>query len=209
MQSTYPSLSVKAAAESLGKPIEKRMSVLYRQKYPTAGDGIFPLQYYQQAVRFMRLYYAQGASVIPDARAKFQSFSQASKRENSNRALDSFLESSFSKLPLMPVSNGRVVAMVEGVAVKLSAHMKAMWNDKAHYFYINCCNHQYNQEHARRTLEIGHYVLTANGAHVEPEQLYFVDLFTKSMTSLTNVRPSTIDALRDDAKGIHSVWKDL
>jgi hypothetical protein len=209
MQSTYPSLSVKAAAESLGKPIEKRMNTLHRQKYPTAGDGIFPLQYYQQAVRFMRLYYAQGASVIPDARAKFQSFSQESKRENSNRALDSFLDSEFSKLPLVPVSNGRVLAMVEGVAVKLSAHMKAIWDDQAHYFYINCCNHQYNPEHARRTLEIGHHVLTANGAAVKPGQMHFVDLFTKNMTTLKSVRASTLDLLRDDAKGIHSVWKDL
>jgi hypothetical protein len=206
---TQPKLNVKAAAEMLGKPIDARIPALRKQKYPTAGEGIFAVPYYQPAIRFMRLYFDHGASALIDARAKFQSFSQPSKRENSNRALDNFLKSDFSKMQLTPVTNGRMVAMVEGVAVKLSPDLKAKWDGVDHYFYINCCNSQYNGETARKLLEIAHYVLTANGLDVKPEQLHFVDLFGQKIFAISSIRQCTVQALYEDAKGIGSVWKEL
>lgn len=209
MQPIQPKLNVKAAAEMLGKPMEARVQALRRQKYPTAGAGIFALPYYQPAIRFMRLFFLKGPSALAEARSKFQSFSQPTKRENSNRALDSFLASEFSKMPLVPCTNSRVMAMVEGVEVKLSPDLKATWDGEVHYFYINCCNHQYNEETARRLLEIAHFILISNGIEVLPHQLHFVDLFGRKLFAITTIRQTTIDALREDAKGIQLIWKEL
>lgn len=209
MTPTQPRLNVRAAAEMLGKPIEKRLSELRKQKYPIEGNGKFAVPYYGPVKRAMRLYFNDGPIRLTEARAKIQSFVQVTKRANSERVLASFEQSDFAKRPLKPISVPRITALIEGVSVKLSPDLLAIEDGQKHYFYLNCCKGEYQPETARRVLELAHVVLTYNGVEVSPNQLHFIDLFAGKTYDINHVREGTILVLKQDAVGISKVWADL
>jgi hypothetical protein len=206
---SQPKLNVRAAAEMLGRPIDKRLSQLRRQKYPTAGPGFWMVPYYGPAKRAMRSFFHSGPAALTDARAKFQSLSQESRRANNERVLSSFESSDFSKRPLKPVPIPRLTATIEGIAIKLSPDFLAVEAERPQYFYVNFCHKQYQYETALCILEIAHFVLTYNGLKVAPDQLHFVDLFEGKTYDISIVREKTIRTLRKDAKDILEVWPDL
>lgn len=209
MSLTQPMFNVRAAAEMLGKPLEKRISSLRRQKHPKEGANKFAVPYYGPVVAGIRNFFRDGEPALCNARAKIQGLSLPSRRQHCERVLHSFETDDFSGRPLSVIPNSRITTEVAGVILKLSPDMQAVENGQRVLIYFNCGNSEYPPETARRLLEIAHYAATLGGFQVDPKQFIFVDLFNQKKYQITKVRQSTIDLMIEDFKQVDTLWPDL
>ena len=204
-----PRLTARSAAEMMDAPAGEMAKLLKDQKYPHTGDRVFRTPYYQPAISGMVHYFKDGKAALRDARAKFQSFRVPSRRENCERALQSFEKSQLSGRKLIPKPNRRFSISIGDVELRLSPDLQANENGELRVIYFNCKVGAYRPEVAHRLLEIAYVILSRNGMQVRPDQIEFCDLFTGYVHTITKVRESTLRMLDDEAAMIVKVWSEV
>lgn len=206
-----PSLTVRAMAEMLRLPAYEQVRILAEQKHPKQAPQIFRTPYYQPAVAGIRAFYAEGNDVkqLTAARAKALNASQQSRRENVLRVIDKFEASAGAKRSLVIAKNGKYTAIVGDVELRLSPDIQALDGDKPVFIYYNCRATGLDEEAAKSTLEIAHWVLEANGLDVKPVQVEYLDLATGVLHRVKKRRPTTVKALKSNAKIISTLWPSL
>ena len=204
-----PRLTVRSAAEMLNKPDEALTPLLYGQKYPDNGDGAFRLPYYQHAIAGIREFFRSGNSALIEKRAEIQGFRQESRRDHNYRVLESFENSKLVKRKLMPLPNSRFYAQVGDVELRLSPDIQATENGERRVIYFNCKNVEYSAETATQLVEIAYWVLRQNGVDIRPDQIEFVDLFSRKSYTVDALRAKTLDSLSAEAMQVTRIWQDL
>lgn len=204
-----PRLTVRSAAEMLDKSPELMAQMLYDQKYPEQGNRVFRTPYYQHAVAGMRKFFSLGRRALMDTRSEIQGFRQPSRRDNNNRVLASFEDSSLAKRKLSPAPNRRYYAQIGNVELRLSPDLQATEDGEVRVIYFNCKKEKYDPEVARRLVEIAYWVMFQNGVDIRPDQVEFVDLFDGSVYSVSEVRAKTLESLDAEALQVTRLWEEL
>jgi hypothetical protein len=206
-----PSLTVRAMAEMLRLPAYEQVRILAEQKHPKQAPQIFRTPYYQPAITGIRAFYANGNDLtqLTAARGKALNASQQSRRDNVLRVIDKFEASSAIKRPLVIAKNSKYTASVGDVQLRLSPDIQAFDGNKPVFIYYNCRATRLDEEAARSTLEIAHWVLETNGVDVKPIQVEYLDLATGVLHRVKKRRPTTVKALKGNAKIISTLWPSL
>lgn len=206
-----PSLTVRAMAEMLRLPAYEQVRILAEQKHPKQAPQIFRTPYYQPAIAGLRAFYAGGndPTRLLAARGKALSASQQSRRDNLIRVIDRFEASHAAKRLLVIMKNSKYIASVGDVQFRLSPDIQALDGEKPVFIYYNCRATKLDEEAARLTLEIAHWVLEENGVDVKPIQVEFLDLATGTLHRVQKRRPTTVKALKGNAKIISTLWSTL
>lgn len=209
VKSTRPRLTVRSAAEMLGRSKDQMAQQLYDQKYPEEGDRVFRTPYYRPALGGIKSYFQQGRPALSQTRSEIQGFRQPSRRDQNNRVLDSFERSPIAERALKPVPNRRYYAQIGDVELRLSPDMQATEDGEIKVIYFNCRNTEYNPETAKALVEIAYWVLRQNGVDIRPDQIEFVDLFSRKVYTVDAVRARTLETLTADALEVTKMWQGL
>jgi hypothetical protein len=204
-----PRLTVRSAAEMIGQSKDHMAQLLYDQKYPELGDRKFRTPYYRPAIAGIQGFYRNGKPALTHTRAEVQGLRQPSRRDHINRVLDSFEQSPVAARNLRPIPNRRYYAQVGEVELRLSPDVQAKEGDETKIIYFNCRNEQYSPETAKRLVEIAYWVLRQNGVDIRPDQIEFVDLFTRTVYTVDEVRAKTLETLSAEALEVTKIWQGL
>lgn len=206
---TLPRLTVRSAAEMLDKEVEEMLPALMDQKYPKQGNRVFRTPYYRHAIAGMRRFFQNGKPALIATKGLIEGYKQPSRRENNRRVLEAFENLPVSKRALEPKPARRYLAIVNGVELRLSPDMHALENGEPRFIYFNCKNRAYDEETAKRLVEIAYWVLLQNGVEVRPDQVEFVDLFTGKTYQVSEPRAQTIQALSAEALQVTKLWDEI
>jgi len=211
MGGDMPSLTVRSIAEMLRLPAFEQVRILTEQKYPKQQPQSFRTPYYQAALTGIRNFYSadHAKTSLADARAKAQAAGQLTRRQNNLRVIDKFEESAQAARSLVPMANSRYSAEIERVVLRLSPDLQATEDDQRRVLYFNCRNAKLDDEAAKYTLEIAHWLLEQNEIEVKPQQIEYIDLATGKLHRVKKRRAATIRALRANAQIIDALWPTL
>lgn len=200
-------LTARAAAEMLNLPAYEQLRILHEQKHPKQQPQSFRAPFYLPTLSAIRNFYRSGRNfgVLKDACADIARLGLEARRENNLRALSQFETSDQCKRALEVATNSPALASIGAVEVRLSADMRAIENDKPKVVFYTCRGVALDAEIARKTLEIGHWILETVGEELPPQAFEFVDLQTKKVYRLTRPSPSTIRLLRLNARAIEAM----
>lgn len=203
-----PRLNVKAIAEMLRLPAYNQTRILHEQKYPKQQPQIFRTPYYQPATSAFRKYYSSGndPKVLLEARTDAQSIAVTARRSQILRVLDAFEHSSFSKRKLTPIANSRLSARIGNTDIRLSADLRAQEGTTERIIYWNCRQVPIDEEVARLTAEIAHWVLAENKHSIRIEQIEIMDLARRKALLFKNRRTATVRLLKQNADIIDALW---
>lgn len=204
-----PRLSDRNLARFMRMSASRQMRFLHDQKYPKGTPQVFMQPYYAKALTGIRDVMKRGFPGIIDARAKLQSISQETRRNNSLRVLESFIASPHAKRRLTILPAHRYQAHVRSLEIRFSPHIVAMDGDEVRYIYLHEKRMQCDAEEARLTLEFGHWVLTQNGVEAKPHQFELIDLFSGKYFQGQDMRAETLKMLDDMAQYIESQWPTI
>ena len=204
-----PRLTVRSAAEMLDKPAQDMVQMLLDQKYPEQGERVFRTPYYQHAIAGMRKYFSNGKPALIDTKAVIQGYRQPSRRAHNYRVLDSFEGTALASRNLKPSANRRYYARVGDVELRLSPDLQATEDGELRVIYFNCRNAEYSPETAKRLVEIAYWVMRQNGVEVRPDQIEFIDLFTRTVYTVDALRAKTLESLDAEALQITQLWQEL
>jgi hypothetical protein len=206
-----PRLTVKALAEMLRMPAYEQSRVLYDQKYPKQQPQSFRTPYYQRALSGIRDYYRTGndVSVLSSAQNDLQNIGNATRRANNLRVLENFIKSSQPKRKLDPLPNKRYAAAIGAVEVRLSPDLQAQEKGELKIIYFNCRVAAITDEIATFTNEIAHWVLAQNELQIALDHIEVIDLVTGKVHRRMKSRPSTIKAIKNNAKIIEALWSTV
>lgn len=208
-KSRRPRLTVRSAAEMLGRPKDQVAQQLYDQKYPEEGERVFRRPFYQPGLRGIRGYFKAGRSELLKSRSEIQGLRQPARRDQNNRVLDSFEQSAIARRHLKPIPNRRYYAQVGNVELRLSPDMQVLEDGTIRVIYFNCKKAQYSPETARKLVEIAYWVLLQNGVNIQPRQVEFVDLFNGAVYTVDEFRAKTLEALNAEALDVSRMWDGL
>lgn len=211
MSHSAPRLTVRSAAEMLYLPAHLQERIIHDQKYPKKEPQRFKTPYYQPVINGIRRYYRSGndLSVLASIRNDLANIHDQARRENNERALASFENSSMVRRRLEPQPNARYSARIGSVELKLSADLQAIERSDLKFMYFNCRNVAVSEQVSNAILEIGYWVLRENGLDVSIDQLEFVDLFDRRITRRSKVRKKTLTTLRDNSRIIEILWNNV
>jgi len=203
-----PRLTVKALAEMLRMPAYEQSRVLYDQKYPKQQPQSFRTPYYQRALSGIRDYYRTGndARILSSAQNDLQNIGNVTRRANNVRVVENFIKSSQPKRTLNPVQNKRYSATIGAVDVRLSPDLQAREKDELKIIYFNCRAAAITEEIATLTIEIAHWVLARNELQIPVDHVEVIDLATGKVHRRKKSRPSTVRAIKNNAKIIEALW---
>jgi hypothetical protein len=209
--SQRPSLNVRSMAKILHLPSERKIKLLYEQKYPKDNPQVFFAPYYSPAITGIRMFYRNGCarSELAHARSKAEGCRLATRRENNKRLLDSFERSGQSARKLVPQSNIRYAATISNIDLKLSADLRALENEAPRYLYYHCKGSALPGRLAEDALNIAHWVLEQNGVELSIQAIEFIDLFTGNVHRVRSRSAATEKALWENARLIDELWPTL
>jgi hypothetical protein len=208
LASSTPSLTVKALAEMLRMPGYEQARVLHEQKYPKQQPQSFRTPYYQRALSGIREYFRSGndPSALVTAQNDLQNIANATRRANNLRVVEKFSNSTQARRKLTPIQNRRYSANVGSVEVRLSPDLQAFERGELRVIYFNCRSVAIPEEIAALTIEIAHWVLAQNQVKLNINQVEVVDLATGRNHRRIRARPTTVKALRNNARVIEALW---
>lgn len=204
-----PRLSDRNLARFVRMSAARQMRFLHDQKYPKGTPQVFMQPYYSKALAGIRDVMKRGFPGMIDARAKLQGITQETRRRNSLRVLEAFIDSPHARRRLKVVPGRRYQARVRSLEVRFSPHVVAMENEQVRYIYFHEKGVQCDPEAARLALEFGHWVLTQNGVDAQPEQFELIDLFSGRYFQGRPIRSQTLELLNDVAQYIESQWPTI
>ncbi|WP_161810946.1 hypothetical protein [Steroidobacter agaridevorans] len=198
-------------AEMLRLPAYEQLRILAEQKHPKQAPQIFRTPYYQPAIAGVRSYYASGndRSKLSAAKSKALSASQPSRRDNLIRVIDKFETTPAALRSLSIMKHTKYTAAIGDLQLRLSPDIQALDGEKPVFIYYNCRSIKLDEEAAKLTLEIAHWVLDENGINVKPIQIEYLDLATGVLHQVKTRRPTTVKALKNNARIISALWPTI
>jgi hypothetical protein len=198
-------------AEMLRLPAHAQSRILSEQKNPKAAPNSFKTPYYAKALTGLRQYFEgrNDPKALVAAKNKIESIGQLSKRTNNIRVLDKFQENSIAARTFIPEANTRHSALLGSVLIKLSPDLQGTENGIQRVLYFHCRGEKLDEEVARTTIEIGHWVLEENKIALDPKQIEFIDLFSGKIHQTKTRRNQTIKQMRENARIIEILWPTL
>lgn len=204
-----PSLNAKALAEMLSLPAYNQSRLLYAQKYPKQEPQKFRTPYYLPALTAIRHFYGEGRDhkVLKAAIADIpQKIGNEARRAHNLRVISKFQESDQSDRELVPLTNSKISFEIDTVLMRLSADMQATQRGKPHAIFYNCRDVIVDPEIARKTLEIGYWLLEVNEVEIAPRCVEFVDFQAKKVHRISRSNASTIRLLKKNIPIIEALW---
>jgi len=202
----HPRLSARNAAKFLSLSMLEQTRLLHDQKYPSQTPKII---YYAPPIAGIRGFLESGPAALIDARAQIQGIKVASRRMHCLRALEQFVQSDHAKRGLKPITSHRYSAQLHGLELRLSPDLWALEGDEDRVIYFNANVTPQDAEHARKTVEIAHWLLEQNHLNIKPEQIEFIDLSTGVLHKFKKPRTKTMKDLGENAKVISDLWPSI
>ena len=206
-----PRLTVKALAEMLRMPAYDQVRVLYDQKYPKQQPQSFRTPYYQAAVTGIREYFRTGNDVrsLTSSRNDLQNIGNLTRRAQNLRVLDKFEKSALVRRTLEPLPNTRYVAKLDSLEIRLSPDIQALEDGELVILYFNCRTAPVPDEIASLTVEIANWVLEQNEVDIKFDHVQVIDLVTGQTHKRKRGRPTTLKALKSNARIIATLWPSV
>jgi hypothetical protein len=206
-----PRLSAKAAAELLNLPAYEQLRILTEQKYPKQQPQAFRTPFYQPSLRAIRDFYRgkNNAASLAAARSEINKLAAEPRRRNNHRVLDYFERTPeyVRQLTVRPAK--RFDAAVGSVEIKLSPDLLVYEDEKPKVLYYNLRAAAVEQELAKTTVEIAHWIFEENGLRIPIRNIEYVDLVTGRRHRTTSRRSTTLRRLRANAKVIEALWNSI
>lgn len=206
-----PRLTARAMAELLKLSMYEQVRILHEQKYPKQQPQKFRIPFYSPALSGIRAYYHgnNDPNAISHVRQVISNLRLDSRRINNHRVLDSFEGSRQYNRKLLPRNNPSIVASVSQLELRLSLDLRAEENENDRFIYYNCRAAALDENIARSTIEIAHWILEENGLLVPIKAIEFVDLYSNQIHKASRRRPSTIKAVKENARIIRALWPTI
>jgi hypothetical protein len=207
-----PRLTVRSLAELMQLPGYEQYRILYEQKHPRSSPGAFKAPYYAPALRGIRSYYADGNSpaAIEDARSRLASIGNLARRSHNERVLTSFAASPQADRFLMPVRVPRLETTLGDVDLHLAFDLVARENDQPRWLLYNMRVMPVDEQLARATLEVAHWLLQSCGVDAPMAQLEYVDLAVDGQFySFRRTRSTTIKQAEQTLKLVETLWPTI
>lgn len=206
-----PHLTVRSMADMLRLPAHAQSRILSEQKNPKTAPNSFKTPYYAKALAGLRQYYeaSNDLRALTAARSKIEGIGQQSKRQNNLRVLDKFQAHPIASRAFVPGANTRHTALVGSVLVKLSPDLQCQEDGKPRIIYFHSRGEKLDDEVARTTIEIAHWVLEENGIALDVTQIEFADLFSGKIHQTKKRRSQTIKQMKENARIIEVLWPTL
>jgi len=207
-----PSLSVRALAELMALPGYEQYRVLYDQKYPKRQPGVFRAPYYSPALRGIRAFYASGNSLteIEAVRLGLGSVGNAVRRGHNERVLASFVDSPQSARNLSPLRNPRLSTSVGDTDVRVNFDLVASDGSVTRRMFYNMRAVPLEENLARTTIEVAHWLLGSCGIRAGIDQLEYVDLANDGMAHVCKKgRASTVKRAEQTLKVVEALWPTI
>lgn len=203
-----PRMNARSMAEMIAVPGYAQLSMLTAQKYPKKGGAKFMVPYYGPAIAGFRQAISSNdpANALSAAESKAQAVGNKSRRENLARALDRFKHSGLLDRPLKLRTNAKIEASVGTVELRASPDLVADDGKGPIVMYFNCNILAYDQETARRLLEIAHWLYGQNNIDIAPQRFEMLDLASGTLHQGKKPRSTTIAQMKKTATVIESVW---
>ena len=147
--------------------------------------------------------------MLTTARAGLVEIRLDSRRRHVERVLDSFQRGSQHSRQLQPQSAPRFSAVMDPVRLRLSADLVAQEGTPLRYIYYNWRIAPVDEETARTTLELAHWLLEENGEVLAPAALEYVDLTANRVFRGRTRRAITLRHARASARAINALWRDI
>jgi len=207
-----PRINAKGMAEMIALPGYAQIPILAAQKYPSQGPAQFRRPYYAPAIDAIRNAYQSNdrGATVRDAREAIRGLKVASRRENLNRVLESFGNSDQLQRQLTIARKPRIIANLGTVELRASPDIVAIDEAGAtKLLYYHCKSTAYDQEAAKRLIEISHWLCEENEIDIAPRDIEVIDLSNGTLHRIRNRRESTVRQMKQTAKVIASLWDDL
>lgn len=207
-----PSITIRSFAEMMSLPAHAQVRILTDQKYPRTAPASYRTPYYRQAQLAIRGYFAAGNTTASLAQAKrliAASSAQPSRRDNNIRAINEFAASAHASRRLTPQRSPRGLSRdLAGLELRLSFDLVADDSGSTKYIFYNLKSIATGRDLARTTLELGHWVLSAQrGAAIK--DLEFVDLPDNKVYVLKSTRAGTLKIAAKNAQIITTLWPTI
>lgn len=207
-----PRINAKGMAEMIALPGYAQIPILVAQKYPSQGPAQFRRPYYAPAIDAIRNIYRSGnrADTIQNAQAAIQGLKVPSRRTNLSRVLQSFEGSDQLQRQLTIAKNPKIISNLGTVELRASPDIVATDEaGTAKMLYYHCKSTAYDQEAAKRLIEIAHWLCEENEIEIAPRDIEVIDLSNGVLHRIRSRRESTIKQMKQTAKVIASLWDDL
>jgi hypothetical protein len=207
-----PSLTVRALAELMALPGYEQYRVLYDQKYPKRQPGVFRAPYYAPALRGIRAYYASGNSLseIETARQALSSAGNAVRRSHNERVLASFVDSPQSTRSLSPIRNQRVTLSLSDTDLRATFDLVVSDGSTTRRIFYNMRAVPLDEELARTTLEVVHWLLQSSDVRTAIDCLEYVDLANNGVShSFKRARATTVRRAEQTLKVVEALWPTI
>jgi hypothetical protein len=206
-----PTLSVRAFAELLGLPAYEQVRVLAAQKYPAQEPQVFRIPYYAPALQGIRAYYRSDndPAALARARAKIDELGLETRRNHNRRVLNQFESGAQARRVFRHVTHPRFVARIGHVDLRLQFDIAGTENEDHRHLLYNFRAQAIDQEVARLTVEIAHWVLEQNAQRVGILTVECVDLVSGRVHRTNRRRVTTIQHVRQNAQIIETLWPTI
>jgi len=198
-------------AEMMKLPLYEQLRILTEQKYPRQGAQMFKTPYYQRALTGIRQYFRKGnePKVLLETIAKSESLGNLAQRKHNIRVVEAFAASSQKDRKLGVKTAPVAEAAIGDVSLKLSPDLFVDENGEDRVLYINSRNVKIEEEVARLTMEIGHWVTSQCGLQFAPRQFEYLDLAGGVLHVGKKSRMATLKQLEGNAHVISTIWPTL
>ncbi len=207
-----PRVNARSMAEMMSLPGHAQMRVLAAQKYPGQSPNVFRVPYYAPAVAAFRAAYKSDAphDVLKAAIAKAAGERLPHRRHNLERAIGAFGKLPESDRHLKSIRVPRVNSNIGSVELKASPDIEAKDdNDRTVVIYYNCTAFKFDEDVAKRLLEIAHWIYEQNSIDLDPKQFEMLDLSTGVLHRIKKIRAATIQNMKTTARMIEQLWDSL
>lgn len=207
-----PRLTVRSLAELMQLPGYEQYRILYEQKHPRSSPGAFRIPYYAPALRGIRSYYANDNSpaAIEEAKSRLATIGDLTRRGHNERVLTSFAASPQANRLLTPGRIPRLEATLGDVDLHLAFDLVAKENEQTRWLLYNMRVMPINEQLARATLEVAHWLIESCGKRARVSDLEYIDLADGGHRySFARIRSRTIKQAEQTLKVVEALWPTI
>ncbi len=204
-----PDMTVRALAELIHLPMYEHLRILAEQKYPRQTPAVFRVPFYGPTLNATRMYYRSGndPAVIDAAIQEIRASGAVPQKVEHNVAILQIFRRSAQRqraLALAPAPNYAVD--LSGLGLRFRPDIVAVERDRTKYLIYNLRIVEPTLEVAKTTLELGYYVLHANGVQCQPADMEFISLRSGHVVRTRRIRAATLRRARQSARAILQLW---
>jgi len=207
-----PRLSVRAFAEMLVLPAYQQVRILHEQKYPRQQPQSFKIPYYQPALRGIRDYYRSGNSraELAEARATARALALSSRARHNLRVIDAFARSREARrlLSIQPQPD-LIVQAAANLELRLQFDVYGLEGDNPKRLFYNFRSVAIDQDIAKKTLEVAHWILQQNATPVPYDALEYIDLESGDVYRINRTTARTAQLIAANARIISTLWPTI